>query len=46
MSKSNFVEFAGREAIADPLAELLRRGARKLIQRTVEGALAAFPPRD
>lgn len=36
MSKSNVVEFAGREEISDPLTELLRVGAQKLIHQAVE----------
>ncbi len=42
MSKGNVVEFAGREEIGDPLTELLRRGARELIQRAVEAELSEF----
>lgn len=42
MSKSNVVEFAGREEIADPLTDLLRRGARELIQKAVEAELSEF----
>ncbi len=36
MSKSNVVELAGRETIADPVTELLRAGARQLIYQAVE----------
>ena len=36
MKKSNVIELEGREAIRDPLTELLRRGARQLIQQAVE----------
>ena len=36
MEESNIVEFAGRDAIADPLTELLRKGARELLQSAVE----------
>lgn len=42
MSKSNVVEFSGREEIADPLTDLLRRGARALIQQVVEAELSEF----
>ena len=42
MSKSTVVEFSGREAIGDPLTELLRRGARELIHQAVEAELSAF----
>ena len=39
MAKSNVVEVSGREAIADPLTELLRAGAERLIHRAVEAEL-------
>lgn len=39
MSKSNVVEFEGREGISDPLTELLRVGARQLIHQAVEAEL-------
>ena len=39
MSKSNVIELAGREASADPLTELLRAGAQKLIYQAVEAEL-------
>lgn len=42
MSKSNVVDFASREEIGDPLTELLRQGARDLIQQAVEAELSAF----
>ena len=42
MSKSNAVEFSGREETTDPLTELLRRGARALIQQVVEAGLSEF----
>ena len=42
MSKGNVIEFSGREEIADPLTELLRQGARELIQQAVEVELAEF----
>ena len=43
MSKSNVIELEyaeGREARADPLTELLRTGARHMIQQAVEAELA------
>ena len=40
MSKSNVVAFSGLGAIADPLTELLRRGARALIQQAAEAELS------
>ena len=36
MEESNIVEFAGRDAISDPLTELLRKGARELLQSAVD----------
>src|SRR5680860_1301682 len=42
MSKNNVVEFGSPEGITDPLTELLRQGARKLIQQGVEAELAEY----
>ena len=39
MAKSSVVEVCGREAIVDPLTDLLRTGAEQLIYRAVEGEL-------
>ena len=39
MAKNNVVEFAGREAIVDPMTELLRKGAGQLIYQAVEAEL-------
>jgi putative transposase len=39
MSKGNVVEFAGRDALTDPLTELLRTGAAQLIHQAVETEL-------
>lgn len=39
MGKSNVVEFAGLEASVDPLTELLKSGARQLIEQAVEAEL-------
>jgi len=36
MIKNNVVEFAGRDTLADPLTELLKEGARKLLAQAVE----------
>ena len=36
MRKSNVIELEGRDASLDPLTELLRTGARQLIQQAVE----------
>ena len=36
MSKSNVIEFEGRVESADPLTELLRSGARQLLQQAIE----------
>ena len=40
MSKDSVVTFQAPEGIADPLTELLREGAKQLIQRAVEAELA------
>ena len=45
MDESNIVEFAGRDAIADPLTDLLRKGARELLQSAVEAELETFMAR-
>ncbi len=42
MSKNNVVEFGSPEVMTDQLTELLRQGARKLIQQAVEAELAEF----
>jgi len=42
MNKSNVVAFSGREADSDLLTNLLRRGARQLIEQAVEAELASF----
>ena len=42
MIENNLIEFASREANADPLTELLRQGARQLIAQAVEAELAVF----
>ena len=39
MSKSNVVEFAGRDGIDDPLRELLRTGAGELVYQAVQAEL-------
>jgi len=39
MSKNTVVEFQGREDFSDPLTEILRTGARHLIQQAVEAEL-------
>ena len=36
MRKNTVVDLAGRETIADPLTEMLRTGARELIEKAVE----------
>ena len=42
MREDNVVEIPGREGNSDPLTELLRSGARDLIQRAVESELAEY----
>ena len=40
MSKDSVVAFRSPEAVEDPLTELLRTGAKRLIQRAIEAELA------
>lgn len=40
--KNNVVEFAGREQFTDVLTEMLRTGARELIEQAVEAELSGF----
>lgn len=42
MRENNVVDFSGREAFSDSLTELLRTGARQLIEQAVEAELADF----
>lgn len=42
MGKDNVVQFAGRGEFSDALTELLRHGARQLVQQAVEAELAEF----
>jgi transposase-like protein len=42
MKESNVVEISGRAGNSDPLTELLRDGARKLIERAVESELEDY----
>lgn len=42
MHESNLIAFASRESNTDPLSELLRQGARQLIQQAVEAELSMF----
>ena len=42
MKENNVVEILGRGEISDPMTELLRSGARKLIERAVEIELEAY----
>ncbi len=39
MSKNTVVEFQGRESFSDPLTEMLRIGAQKLIRQAVESEI-------
>jgi len=36
MNKNTVVELGGRDTIADPLTQMLRTGARQLINKAVE----------
>lgn len=42
MGKNNVIELAGRETTTDPLTDLLRTGAQRLIQQAVESELQAL----
>jgi len=42
MPENNVVDIAGRDVGSDPLTDLLRTGARELLQRAVEAELAEF----
>jgi transposase-like protein len=42
MDKNTVVEFTGRQESADPLTELLRRGARELLHQAIEAELSTF----
>ena len=42
MAESNVVDIAGRDEVADQLTELLRSGARQLLQRAVEAEVVEF----
>lgn len=36
MDDATIIDFAGRDAVVDPLTDLLRKGARDLLQAAVE----------
>ena len=40
MAEDSVVRFHGPGTVEDPMTELLRRGARRLIQRTLDATLA------
>ena len=42
MKENNVVEIVGREGNSDPLIELLRNGARKLIECAIESELEDY----
>jgi hypothetical protein len=42
MEEDNIVELAGREAVSDPLTDLLRKSARQLMQTAVEAEIEDF----
>ncbi|WP_299590140.1 transposase, partial [uncultured Tateyamaria sp.] len=42
MDDSTIINFAGRDAVSDPLTVLLRKGARELLQAAVEAERDAF----
>ena len=42
MNKNNVVELKGRDALTDPMTELLVSGARQLIHQAIEAELQGF----
>ncbi|ASP23474.1 transposase, Mutator family (plasmid) [Antarctobacter heliothermus] len=42
MDETTIVEFSGRDAVTDPLTDLLRKGARELLQAAVEAERDTF----
>ncbi len=42
MNNDNVITLSDREKVADPLTELLRSGARKLIEQAIESELSAL----
>ncbi len=42
MDDTTIIEFSGRDAVSDPLTEMLRKGARELLQTAVAAELEAF----
>ena len=42
MDNATIIEFTGRDAVTDPLTDLLRKGARDLLQAAVEAERDAF----
>jgi putative transposase len=42
MNKSHVIDLSSREKDADPLTDLIRQGARKLIEQAIEAELAAY----
>ena len=43
MDDAAIIEFSGRDAVTDPLTDLLRKGARELLQAAVAAERDAFP---
>ena len=42
MDDTTIIEFSGRDAVTDPLTDLLRKGVRELLQAAVEAERDAF----
>ena len=42
MSKNNLIELKNPEPLADPIAEILRNGAKKLLAEALEAEIAGF----
>ena len=43
MDEANIIDFAGRDTAKDPLTELLRKGARELLQAAIEAERVSIP---
>ena len=42
MEDTTIINFAGRDTVTDPLTDLLRKGARELLQAAIEAERDAF----
>ena len=42
MDDATIIDFSGRDTVKDPLTDLLRKGARELLQAAIEAERDAF----